>query len=1344
MSSSPATKLWLGVSGLVAGLVIGLGIVWVRSWYAPGGEISLQSAKQAYAVGSKALDDEQYQLAQQKLEEADLLASKAMEELDQRGETASRAGKGEEVRKVTQLQGEALWIKAQALRDLFYSSKGLAGEPVALTLDTSSGERFRTAIRISDPKVRAEAIQCQRMAALRLPKDPDILLDTLRVEVSLPEPNWTLVESLARSTLEIAPDDTRSLYLAARIEVEQPRSENQGPAVPVPVEKRNRGRLLKAREYLDTPAAQKIPAFRRLHLEAQIARDLRDHHLKTRKTKEAQKEDETLHKLILDPQSSLVQAMKANPQYKGLSRWDFDGLFGMHEMALERVLEDLTGTSPDPAPALAILERLVEAGLTQKSETGNRLALQQGALAAVKMAARIQPYLESRIDPQWQKDLNAVQALASAALESQVGTPELFSSLSQLLSREALIEGKRGNLERQNELKADAKKWLDEGLKTSKAESTGKGRFELLALAAERAALDGKQEEARKHLQEMRKATDPVAVATVALLDGLILEREGKLDRSRLEIEKVLSAPVPDLQLRAHLLLSQLYRTLNMPEKALASLIYLDRVLRGLQTHSEVERVWAQQFFATPEAISAQLVIAHLGTARAKVVRHLQTNGGKPAGVVEIIQPHEQAVAGLLEQLPKDTDLDRVARLDYAAFLASTGRVDQARKDLAALRTQYPTSVDLLNLEVRLLLLPAPGTKPPSKLEPEKRDEIDRRINQFLAANPTSQAGRLFRAQWLMRTERAEQAVAELQDSKNFPKPNPAQQQMLALALIAAGKKKEAVAALQHLPESARLDALLIQLAESREEKNTRLEAALNRHERNGLFLCWDGERQLNEGNPKEALPRFRQALEVTAVRPLAERGLRRALTELAQKDPKSAQDLARNLADELPREPLPALLLAYTDLVLGDLGTPADVMPKATTMGAALNEWETRMNAVGGDKLAIALTRAEFYAQANNVDQSRQEIERALILAPTNPEALQRGINLALAQSTPASLDRAQEYLAALRTAQPDALPTLLATGRLAEAREQVEPALAAYSKVLEQSPTDTLANQRYLALMDRKKDYDGMAARIETWTKADPEALAPKLYRVYHQAKVGKKQEAVETGRKLVTVESEKAEKKTAGTGKQTREQLRLDVGRQLLASGALVEGETWVNEILAENPDLLVAQLLKGDILLRKKSFTEACDLYRKILATHPENLIAVNNLAYTLGIDLDKPAEADQVIRGVRVNRFTGQIIPGDRLDPAFLDTIGMVFQKLNQPERLPEMREIFAKAAARYTEDPRIAWHLGHALAGLKEEAEARKVLDRAMKLLTEGSVRLSPEEQKVVRQGIEKIRTTLP
>ena len=141
-----------------------------------------------------------------------------------------------------------------------------------------------------------------------------------------------------------------------------------------------------------------------------------------------------------------------------------------------------------------------------------------------------------------------------------------------------------------------------------------------------------------------------------------------------------------------------------------------------------------------------------------------------------------------------------------------------------------------------------------------------------------------------------------------------------------------------------------------------------------------------------------------------------------------------------------------------------------------------------------------------------------------------------------------------------------------------------------------------------------------------------------------------------------------------------------------------------------------------------------MYGKILAKQKGHYLAGNNQAWLLATHLGDPAGAFEVLRGMRKGRFSGKPLPGDRLRPEFLDTIGAVYHKLGKPELFGEMRELFEAARRRYPQDPRMCLYLGHACAGLGDADRAGDLFTTAIDLAgPKGQSTLSqPERQEVI------------
>ena len=80
---------------------------------------------------------------------------------------------------------------------------------------------------------------------------------------------------------------------------------------------------------------------------------------------------------------------------------------------------------------------------------------------------------------------------------------------------------------------------------------------------------------------------------------------------------------------------------------------------------------------------------------------------------------------------------------------------------------------------------------------------------------PPSSPKRRFKAEWLLRTRRAAEAVEYLQRADNFPDPDDLVKRLLAGALLQTGQREEAKKVLDQLPPDLGVELALIQAAGS-------------------------------------------------------------------------------------------------------------------------------------------------------------------------------------------------------------------------------------------------------------------------------------------------------------------------------------------------------------------------------------------------------------------------------------------------------------------------------------------------------------------------------------------------
>jgi tetratricopeptide (TPR) repeat protein len=135
----------------------------------------------------------------------------------------------------------------------------------------------------------------------------------------------------------------------------------------------------------------------------------------------------------------------------------------------------------------------------------------------------------------------------------------------------------------------------------------------------------------------------------------------------------------------------------------------------------------------------------------------------------------------------------------------------------------------------------------------------------------------------------------------------------------------------------------------------------------------------------------------------------------------------------------------------------------------------------------------------------------------------------------------------------------------------------------------------------------------------------------------------------------------------------------------------------------------------VLRAQKRYVEEAELYRKLLASDAENVVARNNLAWVLGQDLDKPAEAL-----AEVDRVIAKIGPL----PQAVDTRGVILIKL---DRVKEAIDDLEKATK---DDPSAIHHLhlarAYARAG-RDDDRLRNL--QAAKLAAAKGNTLAPEDR---------------
>lgn len=176
-----------------------------------------------------------------------------------------------------------------------------------------------------------------------------------------------------------------------------------------------------------------------------------------------------------------------------------------------------------------------------------------------------------------------------------------------------------------------------------------------------------------------------------------------------------------------------------------------------------------------------------------------------------------------------------------------------------------------------------------------------------------------------------------------------------------------------------------------------------------------------------------------------------------------------------------------------------------------------------------------------------------------------------------------------------------------------------------------------------------------------------------------------------------------------------LQLLLGGQLLASrqdeAALQALEQVTQAVRAGTPEQSEASLLYAQALQRSGQEKAAHDVYRGMLQTTPDSVVALNNLAYSLVTsegDLYRPKEAKAYAE--RLWLLAG----GLQNAATILDTVGWVYFKNDEPELAAAALE--ESLSLDSEGNPTAYLHLGEVYKSMGRTAEARTTLSRGLNL----------------------------
>ncbi len=174
-----------------------------------------------------------------------------------------------------------------------------------------------------------------------------------------------------------------------------------------------------------------------------------------------------------------------------------------------------------------------------------------------------------------------------------------------------------------------------------------------------------------------------------------------------------------------------------------------------------------------------------------------------------------------------------------------------------------------------------------------------------------------------------------------------------------------------------------------------------------------------------------------------------------------------------------------------------------------------------------------------------------------------------------------------------------------------------------------------------------------------------------------------------------------------------------------------EDLLRTILARDPDSLPAMNALAMLLQMTGRSAESAALYERILTLQPDNVIAINNLAWTLCEEQGKHQQALELAR-------RGLEIAPNYVD--LIDTRGVAYYRLGQYEKAVQDFTRSLKLYPRGTLAAAATYlHLGRALDGLGQKGEAIENLKKALELNADEIGGLSATDAAETQRLIEEL-----
>jgi putative PEP-CTERM system TPR-repeat lipoprotein len=359
-------------------------------------------------------------------------------------------------------------------------------------------------------------------------------------------------------------------------------------------------------------------------------------------------------------------------------------------------------------------------------------------------------------------------------------------------------------------------------------------------------------------------------------------------------------------------------------------------------------------------------------------------------------------------------------------------------------------------------------------------------------------------------------------------------------------------------------------------------------------------------------------------------------------------------------------------------------------------------------------LDLAEVERRENLPDQMQATLQKAIEQGPGVPAPRIQLARLFL------MLDKAQNALDTIQpvvTNDPRNGAALETMGRAQLALQKSDEAVTAFKALAELQPQSSVAHRYLAAAYAASKDFDGAISEARKAIEIDPKDVDSNLVlvRIYiaqrdfvsARALLDNMTDKFPNNPSILAIEAEVAIEQGRPDDAVAAFKLALDISdsgmiRARLAAAELAAGHAgeaekallpWIDA----HADDMSARLGLADIYLKEGRPADAEKQYEIVLAKLPDNVVAENNLAWSLSL-LGRTEDA------LKHARHAAELAP---TAPTVLDTLGVV---LLQSKNAAEAVTTLQSAAAAAPTSPEIQFHFAQALVQSGDKTRAVSVL----------------------------------